>query len=171
MASFWLLDSARQPIGPFDDEQLRQLAASGRLAPEDLVCDTNGGTWIAAKLARPVYFPRVALRPLPPPAPPAAPPPPHTAATPRPEQSSGVVNPALALLVPIAVDPLAFIAGYAGLFSLTLVLAPVALLIGALALRGLRTKPHARGAGRAWFAVVAGSIGSLCLLVLIVSLS
>lgn len=115
MASFWLLDSARQPIGPFEDEQLRQLAASGRLAPEDLVCDTNGGTWIAASIARSVYFPRVALRPLAPPVAPAAapaatPPLPRAIAMPQSAQVSEVITPSTGSRASIAAKLLPWLA-------------------------------------------------------------
>lgn len=160
VSTFWMLDAARNPIGPFDDQSLRRLADEGKLAPNDLVCDTEGGGWVAASSVRPTFFRSM-------PAPP--PPPPIQQRQPLPPQHTGQVDPALGMLVPVGVDPMALIAGYVGLFSIVLVPAPVALLLGLMALGRLKADPKARGAGRAWFAVIAGVIGSLGLLLLIVA--
>ena len=71
------------------------------------------------------------------------------------------------VLLPVNRSGLAIAAGYAGLFSILLVFAPVALALGLLALRDLTSKPTVGGRGRAWFGVVAGALGTLGLLVVI----
>lgn len=63
-------------------------------------------------------------------------------------------------LLPIGRSWWAIAAGYAGLFSLLLVPAPFALLLGVLALRDLRNHPHLYGKGRAVFALIMGGLGS-----------
>lgn len=169
MSSYWMLDAGRNSIGPFDDHELRRLADEGKLAPSDLVCDTEGGSWVTASSVRPMYFHSVASS-LPSAPPPPLPLPPILRPQPVQPQNAGAIDPALGMLVPLGVDPMALIAGYVGLFSIVLVPAPVALLLGLMALGRLKADPKARGAVRAWFAVIAGVIGSIGLLFLIVYL-
>ena len=71
------------------------------------------------------------------------------------------------MLLPVNRSGLAIAAGYAGLFAILLVFAPIALVLGVLALRELSTKPTVGGRGRAWFGVVAGAFGTFGLLVAI----
>jgi hypothetical protein len=73
-------------------------------------------------------------------------------------------NAELEVLVPINVAGSALIAGYLGLAALLILPAPIALVVGVLALRDLKSQPHKTGHGRAWFAIVAGVIGSIVLL-------
>lgn len=70
-------------------------------------------------------------------------------------------DPALGLLVPINTPVLAILAGYAGLFSVLCFPAPIALLLGVLALMQLKKDPNLTGHGRAWFAIVMGALGSI----------
>lgn len=70
----------------------------------------------------------------------------------------------LGLVIPVNTSVLAIIAGYLGLISVLLVPAPFALLLGILALVQLGKNPDLRGRGRAWFAVVMGTICSIPLL-------
>lgn len=72
-------------------------------------------------------------------------------------------------LLPVNRSGLAIAAGYAGLFAVLLVFAPVALLLGVLALRDLSHKPTVGGRGRAWFGVVAGGLGTLALVGVLLS--
>jgi uncharacterized RDD family membrane protein YckC len=70
-------------------------------------------------------------------------------------------------LVPTRRSGWAIAAGYLGLFALLVVPAPLALGAGLLALRDLRRDPDLGGRGRAIFALVTGSLGTLLLLVVI----
>jgi hypothetical protein len=72
-------------------------------------------------------------------------------------------------LLPVNRTGLAIAAGYAGLFSILLIFAPLALVLGVLALHDLSTKPNVGGRGRAWFGVVAGVLGTFGLLVVLVN--
>lgn len=74
-------------------------------------------------------------------------------------------NQELELVVPVNVSGLAFIAGYMGFASFFCLPAPLALLLGIIALRDLEKHPAKTGKGRAWFAIVAGAIGSVLLVV------
>jgi hypothetical protein len=96
---------------------------------------------------------------IPPLAPPAAPAPPF-----RPTPSLGD-DPAIRMLLPVGRSGLAIAAGYAGLLALVPFLAPVAILLGILAIRDLRKHPEKHGLGRAVFGLVMGSIVTLALIV------
>jgi hypothetical protein len=60
---------------------------------------------------------------------------------------------------------LCLVAGYMGIFSIVLCpFAPVALVLGILGLRDLRTHPEKNGKGRAITGITIGAVGTLCLL-------
>lgn len=73
------------------------------------------------------------------------------------------------ILLPVNRSALAIAAGYAGLFCMLLIFAPIALLLGVLAVRDLAGKPDVGGRGRAWFGIVAGALGSLGLLSVVIN--
>ena len=70
---------------------------------------------------------------------------------------------AMRMLLPIGRSGLAIAAGYAGLFCLLIVPAPIALVLGILAVRDLRAHPEKHGMGRAVFGIVAGALGTAVL--------
>ena len=72
-------------------------------------------------------------------------------------------DPAMRLLLPVGRSGLAIAAGYAGLFSLIILPAPIALLLGSLAIIDIRKHPKKHGMGRAVFGVIMGIIGTLVL--------
>ena len=65
-------------------------------------------------------------------------------------------DPAVRMLIPVGRSGLAIAAGYAGLFALIPCLAPIALVLGILAIRDLKRHPDKHGMGRAIFGVVMG---------------
>jgi hypothetical protein len=65
------------------------------------------------------------------------------------------------MLIPVGRSGLAIAAGYAGLFAVLCFPAPIALVLGILAIRDLRRHPEKHGMGRAVFGLVAGIIGTL----------
>lgn len=66
---------------------------------------------------------------------------------------------AVRLLIPVGRTALSMIAGYVGLLSLVLFpLAPVAIVLGVLAIRDLKRRPGKAGMGRAIFAIIAGAL-------------
>ena len=69
--------------------------------------------------------------------------------------------------LPIGCTPLSIIAGYLGLFSLTLILAPVSMIVGILAIRDIKAHPGKHGLGRAWFGVIMGGVFSILAVVLL----
>jgi hypothetical protein len=74
------------------------------------------------------------------------------------------VDPALSMVIPINRSGWAIAAGYLALVSVLCVPAPLALFCGIMALRDLKRQPHLQGAGRAWFGVIMGSLGTVLLL-------
>jgi hypothetical protein len=74
------------------------------------------------------------------------------------------------MLLPVGRSGLAIAAGYAGLFAVLLPLAPIALLLGILAVRDLRRHPEKHGMGRAVFALIMGGLGTLLLGVVVVGI-
>jgi hypothetical protein len=76
-------------------------------------------------------------------------------------------DPALRLLLPVGRSWIAIAAGYAGLFAIICFPAPIALGLGIWAVRDLKKHPDKRGMGRAVFAIVMGSLGTLALLALL----
>ena len=77
-------------------------------------------------------------------------------------------DPAIRLLLPLGRSGLAIAAGYVGLFSVLFLPAPIALLLGVMALVDISKHPEKHGMGRAIFAVVIGGIFSAILLLMIV---
>lgn len=64
-------------------------------------------------------------------------------------------------LIPVGRTGLSIVAGYVGLFSFIPFVGFLSLVLGVLALKGLRKNPEKHGHGRAWFAIIAGIISSL----------
>jgi hypothetical protein len=73
-------------------------------------------------------------------------------------------------LLPVGRSVWAIAAGYAGLFAVLVLPAPVALVLGIVAVRDIRSHPDRHGMGRAVFGIVMGSLGTLLLAVFVVSL-
>lgn len=73
------------------------------------------------------------------------------------------------LLLPVGRSVLAIVAGYLGLFSVLLIPAPFALLVGILAIYDIRRNPKKHGMGRAIFGIVMGAIGTLLLILVLLT--
>ena len=80
-------------------------------------------------------------------------------------------DPAIRMLIPVGRSGLAIAAGYAGLLALIPFFAPVALLLGILAVRDLKRHPDKHGMGRAVFGLVMGAIFTIPNIILIVALA
>jgi hypothetical protein len=92
--------------------------------------------------------------------------------TPQPVVTSDLGdNAAVRMLLPVGRSGLAIAAGYAGLFAFLIVPAPLALLLGVLAVRDLKQHPKKHGMGRAVFAIVTGALGTALLVWLFVAMS
>lgn len=76
-------------------------------------------------------------------------------------------DPALRWVLPVGRSGWAIAAGYLGLLSVTLVLAPFSLVLGLVALHDIRVHPDKLGKGRAVFGVAMGTVCTVLLLVLI----
>lgn len=78
-------------------------------------------------------------------------------------------DPMVRALLPVGRTPLAIIAGYLGLGALFCIPAPLALGVGIWAILDLKKRPGMHGMGRAVFGVVAGAIGTVCMVVWLVA--
>jgi hypothetical protein len=72
-------------------------------------------------------------------------------------------DPAMRMLLPVGRSGWAIAAGYAGLFAFVFFPAPIALVLGLVALRDLKRHPEKLGKGRAIFGTVTGAIFTLLL--------
>jgi hypothetical protein len=73
----------------------------------------------------------------------------------------------LRMVIPVGRSGWAIAAGYAGLFSLLFVCAPISLILGIIAVVDLRKHPEKHGWGRAIFGLVMGAIFSLIFVVML----
>lgn len=76
---------------------------------------------------------------------------------------------AMRMLLPVGRSGLAIAAGYAGLFALLMFPAPLAILLGILAVRDLKRHPHKHGMGRAVFGIVMGALGMVGLVLFLLN--
>lgn len=74
------------------------------------------------------------------------------------------------LLLPVGRSALAIVAGYLGLFAVLFLPAPIALIVGVLAILDIRRHPEKHGLGRAIFGTVMGALFTLLLIFGLVSL-
>jgi hypothetical protein len=77
-------------------------------------------------------------------------------------------DPAMRLLIPVGRSLWAIAAGYAGLFALLVFPAPLALILGIIAIRDMKLHPEKHGMGRAVFGLVTGALGTCVLLMFII---
>ena len=95
---------------------------------------------------------------------PFAPPPP------RPVQDLGD-DAAVRMLLPVGRSGWAIAAGYAGLFAIVCFPAPLAIILGVIAIVHLRRNPKLHGWGRAIFGLVMGVICTIFLVLMLVSMA
>jgi hypothetical protein len=77
---------------------------------------------------------------------------------------------AIRMLLPIGRSGWAIAAGYAGLFAVLAFPAPIALILGIIAIRDIKRHPKRHGMGRAIFGLVMGILGTLLLALCVVAL-
>jgi hypothetical protein len=80
-------------------------------------------------------------------------------------------DPAVRLLLPVGRSPWAIAAGYAGLFAVLCFPAPIALVLGLIAIRDIKRHPDRHGMGRAIFAIVMGAFFTILLIVSLIGMS
>lgn len=81
-------------------------------------------------------------------------------------------NDPLRFVIPVNPSVWAVAAGYAGIFAILLPLAPIAIILGLVALKDLKKNPAKTGKGRAVFAIAAGAVWTLVLIyVLVIALN
>ena len=80
-------------------------------------------------------------------------------------------SPAMRMILPVGRSGLAIAAGYAGLFSILCFPAPIAFILGILAIIDIRRHPEKHGMGRAVFGLIMGGLFSIMpLLIFLVNL-
>ena len=78
-------------------------------------------------------------------------------------------NAGIRLLLPVGRSFWAIAAGYAGLFAVLFLPAPIALILGVVAILDIKQHPKRHGMGRAIFGLVMGAIFTLLMLVFFVA--
>jgi hypothetical protein len=78
-------------------------------------------------------------------------------------------DPAMRLIMPVGTSIWAIIAGYLGLFAVLCLPAPLALIMGIVAVWDIRRNPRRHGMGRAIFGIVMGAIFSVPLLFFLIA--
>ena len=158
----WMVARDGKQSGPFPLSQLQDMSRSGRLLPDDLLWSEGLPNWIVASQHPMLFRSEINGMPVPPPLP----------------AMTGFAQPAardlgqdagMRVLLPVGRSGWAIAAGYLGLFSVLGIFGPFALICGILALREMKRKPHLHGAGRAWFGIIMGVLGSAMIAFIIVA--
>jgi hypothetical protein len=140
----WQVIANGQPVGTYPEEALVRWAYEGRVNPNDLFWRQGMSAAMPAHLVLPFA----------------------SALEARQRVSVGS-DPALRWILPVGRSGWAIAAGYLGLFSLLLVPGPLALICGVVAINDIQKHASRHGMGRAIFGVVAGTLGSLGLALVI----
>ncbi len=77
-------------------------------------------------------------------------------------------DPGIRMLLPVGRSIWAIAAGYAGLFAVLGCAAPIALVLGIIAIRDIKAHPEKHGMGRAIFGLVMGIVFTIPLIVMLV---
>jgi hypothetical protein len=77
-------------------------------------------------------------------------------------------DPMIRMLIPVGRSIWAIAAGYAGLFAVLMFPAPLALILGILAIRDIKKHPTKHGMGRAIFGLVSGFLFTIPLVFFII---
>lgn len=75
------------------------------------------------------------------------------------------------MLLPVGRSLWAIAAGYAGLFAVLVCAAPIALVLGIIAIRDIKRHPEKHGMGRAIFGLVMGILFTIPLIVMLIALA
>ena len=86
------------------------------------------------------------------------------------DQSRLADDPKMRMLMPVGRSGLAIAAGYAGLFGFLIAPAPIALLLGIVAIFDLKRNPKKLGWGRAIFGTIIGLLGTGLLIAVLLNL-
>jgi hypothetical protein len=152
----WYYRRGEAQMGPVSWEELVGAARAGGLGTGDLVWTDGMAQW----------QPAASIPGLLPEQPPGAMPPMRPAYA-GPARPSAGDDPMMRMLLPVGRSGWAIAAGYLGLLSFLGIFAPVALVVGIVAVRDIKQHPEKHGLGRAWFGIVMGILGSIALAVLI----
>lgn len=161
-ANPWMVARNGKQSGPFHLAQLQEMSQRGELLRDDLLWSQGLPNWIAASQHPLLFRTEVNGVPMPPPLPAM---PGYAQQAPRDlGQDAG-----MRVLLPVGRSGWAIAAGYLGLFSVLGIFGPFALICGIMALREMKRKPQLHGAGRAWFGIIMGLLGSAMIVVILIA--
>ncbi|MDB5355543.1 MAG: hypothetical protein JWN24_1996 [Phycisphaerales bacterium] len=154
---YFTQNGARQ--GPVALGQLQQMVAAGHIKPTDLVWQAGMPQWAPAGNV-PVLFGAGAA----PPPIPVVPVGYYNPSAPQGPQPPAIGDDAgMRMLLPVGRSGWAIAAGYMGLFALfpfcSVLFAPLAIIFALIAMRDIKKNPSRHGMGRAIFGLIAGFIG------------
>ena len=159
----WVFADNGKPSVPCTIEELRAMLASGAIQPATLVWKQGMPQWVPAGACPELVPSGTAL------------PPPLPVALPYVMPANPIGNdPTMRMLIPVGRSGWAIAAGYCGLFALIPIFAPIAIIVGIVALRDLKKHPESHGKGRAIFGLLMGclfTIGPLIIIAIAASLN
>ena len=146
-AKNWYYTSQGQQAGPVTFLELRQRVVAHQLFYNDMVWREGMPQWLPAGQTQEL----------------------GNLFIPMPGEDIGQ-NAGIRMLIPVGRSAWAIAAGYLGLFCLCILPAPVAVIISVVAINELRRDKSKHGMGRAVFGLVAGILGCIGGLVILISL-
>jgi len=157
----WYYRRGEAQMGPVSWEELVGAARAGGLGTGDLVWTDGMAQWQPAA-SIPGLLPEQMPGAMPPTRPAYSGP-----AYAGPARPAAGDDPMMRMLLPVGRSGWAIAAGYLGLLSFLGIFAPVALIIGIVAVRDIKKHPEKHGMGRAWFGIVMGALGTIAIAVII----
>jgi hypothetical protein len=170
----YTVQGSGEPIGPVDKATLLQMNAEGRLVGVQVI-EGGSGRVLGNEELRALLAVAPPVMPTTPPVQPAPQPSIYNYDQPmqspyqRPTVQTAAKDDPMRFVMPLNPSVWALGAGYLGLFSVTLIFAPFALIVGLVALKDLNEHPEKTGKGRAWFGVIMGGICTVIGLALLIS--
>ena len=158
--SNWFYADGATQIGPVSLAQLQQLVTAGTVTPATMVWTSGMAAWSPAGQVAALFAPG------------SVPPSTIGYAHQRPGEQRDIGQDAgIRMLIPVGRSGWAIGAGYAGLFALIPFFAPIALIVGTIAVIHLKRRPDLHGWPRAIFGLVMGIVFSILLLMMIIAIA
>ena len=151
----WYYGQNGAQVGPHTLAEMTQLVSACAITRQTLVWSAGMANWSPAGGVAALFDPSAV--------PPPMPAMPIGYAVPSPRQDIAH-DAGMRMLLPVGRSGWAIAAGYAGLFAVLVIFAPVALILGIVALMHLKRRPDLHGKGRAIFGLIMGALFTIPLI-------